>query len=121
RQIFMESEDLLTRKMGIVQDQGMTPILCVGETLDDRKWNRTMEVIRRQLKSGLKDVDSSKDVIVAYEPVWAIGTGEVATVDQVNDVHTQIRAELIEMLSGYGSGIPILYGGSVKSSNCKAL
>ena len=80
-----------------------------------------MEVIRRQLKSGLSEVDSTKEFVIAYEPIWAIGTGEVATPDQVDEVHIQIRKELETLLSAVGMSTPILYGGSVKSSNCGVL
>lgn len=121
RLLFMEPEDRILKKVRLIQDHQMTPILCVGETLDDRKWGRTMEVVRRQIKSGLSQLDVTKPVVVAYEPVWAIGTGEVATPDQVEEVHTQIRNELEEQFSAYGLAIPILYGGSVKSSNCRVL
>lgn len=121
RQIFMESDELIAKKVKAIQAQNLTPILCVGESLDDRKWGRTLEVIRRQLRSGLENLDSAKKFVVAYEPIWAIGTGEVATPDQVDEVHLQIRKELENLLSGVGTTAPILYGGSVKSSNCEVL
>lgn len=121
RQLFFEPEEFLPKKVRKLQDHGVTPVLCVGETLDNRKWGRTQEVILRQLKSGLSQMDESKPVVVAYEPVWAIGTGEVATVEQVSEVHDRIREALLEILGARASEVPVLYGGSVKSSNCAKL
>lgn len=121
RQIFTEIDELLAKKVKAVQATGMTPILCVGETLDDRRWRRTKEVIGRQLKSGLALVDPSKPFWLAYEPVWAIGTGEVATPDQVEEAHCFLRETLV---SGWGTSsqqTPILYGGSVKPENSAGL
>jgi triosephosphate isomerase len=121
RQIFFESDEMLAKKVKAVQAQGMTPILCVGETLDDRRWRRTKEVIGRQLKGGLVGVDSSKDVWVAYEPVWAIGTGQVATPEQVEEAHTFLREVLNGALGPRSAQTPILYGGSVKPENSSSL
>lgn len=122
RQLFFESDDLLARKMKAVQLNGMTPILCVGETLDDRKWRRTKEVIGRQLKSGIADADPSKDFWLAYEPVWAIGTGVVAEPDQVEEAHAFLGETLKSLVgSARAERVPILYGGSVKSDNAGGL
>ena len=83
RQIFAEGDELLTQKVRAVQATGMIPILCVGETMDDRRWNRTEEVIVRQTRVGLAEADPDRPIWLAYEPVWAIGTGQVATPGQV--------------------------------------
>jgi triosephosphate isomerase len=122
RQVFFEPEDVMAKKVKALQDLGLSPVLCVGETLDNRKWGRTAEVILRQLKSGLALADFSKEILVAYEPVWAIGTGEVAHPEQVAEVHDQIR-KVLEELAGAAraSEIPLLYGGSVKASNASGL
>lgn len=121
RQVFFEPEDFMGQKVKALQDVGLIPVLCVGETIDDRKWGRTSDVISRQLKSGLSQVDLLKPLFVAYEPVWAIGTGEVATTEQVSEAHNQIRDVLLEVYEARGTEIPILYGGSVKPNNCASL
>jgi triosephosphate isomerase len=121
RQIFAEPEDMLAKKVKAAQDLGLTPILCVGETIDDRRWNRTEEVIVRQARQGLASADPVKPVWLAYEPVWAIGTGQVATIEQVEDAHSILRRCLKEWSSSAAGQIPILYGGSVKPENAKAL
>lgn len=121
RQIFLEPEEFISQKVAKLQSLNITPVLCVGETLDNRKWGRTNEVILRQLKSGLEKYDESKPLMIAYEPVWAIGTGEVATPEQVEEVHNRIRECLPDFVGGNASKIPLLYGGSVKSSNCASL
>ncbi len=122
RHIFAESDDLLAKKVQALQELEMIPVLCVGETLDDRRWSRTQEVIVRQVRAGLQMADPNKPVWIAYEPVWAIGTGQVATSQQVEEAHTILRKTLKEWnSSGGGDRIPILYGGSVKSENAKSL
>jgi triosephosphate isomerase len=121
RQIFFENDEILAKKVSRVQEQGMIPIVCVGETLDDRRWRRTKEVIGRQLKNGLSLADTQKEIWVAYEPVWAIGTGQVATPDQVEEAHTFLRETLKSILGGRSSQTPILYGGSVKPENASGL
>jgi triosephosphate isomerase len=122
RQLFIENDELLAKKMKAVQMNGMTPILCVGETLDDRKWRRTNEVIGRQLKEGLALTDFAKDFWIAYEPVWAIGTGQVAMPDQVEEAHSFLREALGSVVGAQkASTTPILYGGSVKSDNAAGL
>lgn len=121
RQIFSEGDELLAKKLHSLQVLGVTPILCVGETLDDRKWNRTEEVVLRQLQNGLSQLESSKSFWIAYEPVWAIGTGQVATGEQVQEVHAMIRKFLQDNYGENGNGAVILYGGSVKPDNANWL
>lgn len=120
RHIFAEPEELLAKKVQGLQNLGITPILCVGETLDDRRWNRTQEVIVRQMRQGLQAADPTKPLWLAYEPVWAIGTGEVATPMQVEEAHSILRRSLKEW-SAQSEQIPILYGGSVKPDNSRTL
>ena len=115
RAIFGEQDDLLAKKVKALQDVGLTPILCVGETLEQRKSGRTKDIIVGQSKAGLKLSDQNKPLWLAYEPVWAIGTGEVATPEQVKEAHALLRDT-----PGVGQS-PILYGGSVKADNAKAL
>jgi triosephosphate isomerase (TIM) len=121
RHIFSESDELLSKKVAFLQSIQLTPILCVGETNDDRKWGRTKEVILRQLKQCLSAADKAAAIWIAYEPVWAIGTGNVATSEQVEEVHTFIRNYLNEFAGQSGAEIPILYGGSVKPDNVQWL
>ena len=121
RQVFAEPEEILAKKVKAVQDVGLVPILCVGETIDDRRWNRTEEVIVRQARQGIVHADPTKPIFLAYEPVWAIGTGQVATIEQVEDAHSILRRCLKEWSSSAAGDIPILYGGSVKPENARAL
>jgi triosephosphate isomerase len=121
RHIFAEPDDLLAKKVHILQELAVTPILCVGETIDDRRWSRTQEVIVRQTRLGLQKADPSRPLWLAYEPVWAIGTGQVATPQQVEEAHGILRKALKEWSSMTGDRVPILYGGSVKSDNAKSL
>lgn len=121
RQVFGESDELLAKKVLGLQSHGLTPVLCVGETVDDRRWNRTQEVILRQLKTALQSADASKPLWLAYEPVWAIGTGQVATPEQVEEAHQILRKALREWQPTVGEKTPILYGGSVKADVARTL
>ena len=94
-------------------------MLCIGESLEERESGQTQKICETQLMSFLKSIDLSKDWVVAYEPIWAIGTGKVATVEQVAETHSQIRAFLVN--SGASKSTPILYGGSVKPENASEL
>jgi triosephosphate isomerase len=124
RHLFHESDDLIARKIGPVLAHGMRPILCVGETLSERRRKKTINVVTAQLDSALKGL--AKGVIdklaIAYEPVWAIGTGQNATAEQVDQVHSSIRAYLKSSFgSSKGKVVRILYGGSVKPDNAPTL
>jgi triosephosphate isomerase len=121
RHVFGEPDEMLAKKVQALQKLGMIPILCVGETIDDRRWNRTQEVIVRQLRSGLQSADPDQPLWLAYEPVWAIGTGQVATPSQVEEAHLILRHALKEWSAPVADDIPILYGGSVKPDNARAL
>jgi len=92
------------------------PILCVGETLTERDAGETLAVVKRQLEGSLPEGLKAPQIVIAYEPVWAIGTGRTPTAEQVGEVHARIRALLKERVKD-GVEVPILYGGSVKSSN----
>lgn len=121
RHVFGEPDEMLAKKVQYLQSVGLIPVLCVGETLDDRRWNRTQEVVLRQARLGLQHADPEKPLWLAYEPVWAIGTGEVATPAQVEEAHGMLRTYLKEWSSRFVDRVPILYGGSVKSDNVKSL
>jgi triosephosphate isomerase len=122
RHVFNETDDWINRKVKSVLNGGLKPILCIGETLDQRKSNETKDVLYQQLKEGLKGVDKLDDVIIAYEPVWAIGTGETATLEQVSEAHKWVRNILSEFYSeDIANDTSILYGGSVKPANAGEL
>ncbi len=122
RAIFHESDAETGKKVKALQGVGIVPMLCVGETLAEREAGRTNEVILRQLRAGLEHRDTNKNVVIAYEPVWAIGTGKVATPQQANDAHVALRQGLKDLGGdGFSRVTPILYGGSVKPENAAEL
>ena len=124
RQIFREPDEWMARKVRCALDGGLLPILCVGETLDERQGNRTDRVIKRQLDFGFQQVrtEDARRLTVAYEPVWAIGTGETATTDQADQAHRMIRKWIGSRLGAdAANSTRILYGGSVKPDNAKEL
>jgi triosephosphate isomerase len=96
---------------------GLEPIVCVGETLDQRKAGQTLAVVTGQVRGSLPAELAGKAFSVAYEPVWAIGTGLTPTTPEIEEVHRAIRATLVELFGAAGRGVPILYGGSVKPGN----
>lgn len=118
RKIFGETDALVAEKVAFVQGLGLIPMLCIGETLEEREATHTFRVLETQLHLGLAKADKSKPLVVAYEPVWAIGTGKVATPEQVAETHTDVFSILEKM--GF-AGAPILYGGSVKPDNAAGL
>ena len=118
REIFKETSELLNKKSLLAQTLDILPVFCIGETLAQREANQTLEVCFSQLDLGLKELDKGKRLVVAYEPVWAIGTGKVATTEQVAEVHFK----LFEYLSKQGfKKFQLLYGGSVKPENAGSL
>lgn len=117
-----ETDALIREKAEAVWRAGLTAIICVGETNGQRHYGLTLDVVRRQLKNAIPDAATAKNTIVAYEPVWAIGTGLTPTVEDVTKVHDDIRKELTERFGAEnGGGMRLLYGGSVKASNAKEL
>jgi triosephosphate isomerase len=124
RHIFCESDEVVGRKVAAVIRHGMRPILCVGETIEERKSDQTSAVIARQLDSALKGVaeDGIDKLEIAYEPVWAIGTGLNATGEQIHEAHSQIRNFLIDRFDrAKGEQARILYGGSVNAKNAELI
>ena len=123
RALFHEDDQLVARKFVAVQSQKLTPILCVGETLDERERNLTEQVIARQLDAVLDvaGVAAFVDAVIAYEPVWAIGTGKTATPEQAQAVHAFIRGRIAARDAKIAGELRILYGGSVKAANAREL
>ncbi len=121
RAYFGETDETVNRKLSTAIKFGLTPIVCVGETLDQYESGLTEEVVRRQIKAGLAGIDSvnAAKIVVAYEPVWAIGTGKASSGENANTVHQKvIRPTLSELFGADGAeAIRILYGGSVTASN----
>jgi triosephosphate isomerase len=124
RSIFGENDAFINRKVLAALSASLKPILCVGELLSEREANQTMEVVRRQIEQGLAAVPAAKaeNVVIAYEPVWAIGTGKTATPAMAQEVHAFIRKLLAQQFGAESaSRILILYGGSMKPDNADAL
>ncbi len=124
RQYFGETDDTVNRKLLAALDAGLVPIVCVGEVLQEREAGLTEEVLRRQITGAFRTVSGDKagPIIVAYEPVWAIGTGKTATPAIAADAHSVIRAEAAKAFGqNAADNLRILYGGSVKPDNAKAL
>jgi triosephosphate isomerase len=124
RQLFGETDEGVERKARAACAHGLTPILCVGETLAERESSRTMEVVERQVERALRglDADQVASLLVAYEPVWAIGTGRTATPDQAQEVHAFIRRHVSGSHGApAAAALRILYGGSVKPDNIGSL
>ena len=122
RSIFSESDSDVAAKVKTSLDQGLVPVICVGETLEERESGKTSERVLTQVRAAM-DVLSNDDLfIIAYEPVWAIGTGKVATPEQAEEVHALIRKELTDRYSSdKADQVAILYGGSVKPENATEL
>jgi triosephosphate isomerase len=124
RHVIGETDDLVNKKVTAAINGGLLPVLCVGELIEERKAGKTAAVVERQLRKGLAGLSEEKlsAVTIAYEPVWAIGTGETATPDQAQEVHAMIRRLLDEIADDQlGDEIRILYGGSAKPGNAAEL
>jgi triosephosphate isomerase len=123
RHVFREPDDWMGRKVRAALDADLLPIYCIGETLDERKANRTDRILKKQLEAGFEQIkpDDAHRMTVAYEPVWAIGTGESATLEQVDAAHATIRKWLTNKVGEEAATIRILYGGSVKPDNARQL
>jgi triosephosphate isomerase len=124
RQYYCETDETVNKKIGTALNGGLTPILCIGERLEERDSGRAQAVVTEQVSQGMRNLtpsDASR-IITAYEPVWAIGTGRTATPETAEEMHSLIRSKLCDMFGvEVGNGIRILYGGSVKPENSAAL
>src|SRR5215470_7266021 len=124
RRLFAETDAIVNRKTSAAIGAGLTPIVCVGETLEERDANDTLNVLDRQLKDGLDRLTAQQiaDLVIAYEPVWAIGTGKVATAAQAQEAHAHIRRRLRQWFGGDAAEhCHVIYGGSVKPDNIREL
>lgn len=123
RTLYGERDEVVANKFGAAQQAGLCPILCVGESLEEREAGRTEAVVTRQIEAviGAHGVSSFGTAVVAYEPIWAIGTGKTATPEQAQDVHARIRALMAAQDATIAAGLRILYGGSVKGANAREL
>ncbi len=119
REYFNETDKALQLKLPKALTAGLTPILCVGETEDERERGDTERKLRHQVKEGLEKVPVERlpEVVIAYEPIWAIGTGKVASRDDIAEMHSSLRRRLVAAYGEAGDEVRILYGGSVKASN----
>ena len=121
RQGHGETDGLVSAKAEAALASGLSPIICVGETLEQRESGRAVEVVRSQIMASLPLALAGRDFAVAYEPVWAIGTGLTPTLEQIEEVHRAVRAAMIERLGLGIAATPILYGGSVKPDNAREI
>ncbi|WP_431482741.1 triose-phosphate isomerase [Pseudomonas solani] len=123
RLILGERDEVVSRKFAAAQSCGLVPVLCVGETQEQREAGRTLEVVGRQLGSVIEElgVGAFAKAVIAYEPVWAIGTGLTATPQQAQEVHAAMRAQLAAENAEVARGVRILYGGSVKAASAAEL
>ena len=123
RSLYLESDQLVAARFAAAVASGIMPILCVGESLDEREQGITEEVVARQIDAVIEvsGIDGIARAIIAYEPVWAIGTGKVATPDQAQEVHAFIRGKLAQLDAGVAEQVKILYGGSMNPSNAAEL
>jgi triosephosphate isomerase len=123
RHVFGETDEQTARKMAAAVRAGLIPMLCVGEKIEEREAGQTEGVVVRQLRAGTSGIEprAIADILVAYEPVWAIGTGKTATPQDASATHQIIRRELAALIGERASTVPILYGGSVNKGNAQAL
>ena len=123
RQLFGETDEVTARKCAAARKAGLIPMLCVGERLDERERGATQTIVLRQLRTGVSrlEPDQVAEMMIAYEPVWAIGTGRTAQPEDASAVHAAIRRVLRDIAGERGAKVPILYGGSVNAGNAADL
>lgn len=124
RQYFNETDEIVNKKVKAALNSGLKPIICIGETLEERESGKTVDIITNQIEEALKDIteEEIENIIVAYEPIWAIGTGKTATAEDANNSIKAIRDKISQIYGqNVADGVIIQYGGSVKSTNAKEL
>jgi triosephosphate isomerase (TIM) len=123
RAYFNETDDIVNKKTHAVLDSGLIPVVCIGETFNERQDGRTFEVLERQVVNGFNNIKPEMigNIVIAYEPVWAIGTGLAATSAQVQEAHEFIKTLLVNYLGNNAQDIIVLYGGSVSPKNAKSI
>ena len=124
REYFAETDETVNKKLKAAHEVGLKPIICIGETLEQRENGETIQILEKQIKFGLEGLtgEQIRNTIIAYEPIWAIGTGKTATKEDANETIKSIRKEIANMYGNDNAeNVEILYGGSVKSSNSKDL
>lgn len=124
RQFYGETNESVNKKVLAAVDNNLKPIYCIGETLEEREAGQTLEIVRSQVREGLENFPASAidNLVLAYEPVWAIGTGKTATDEMAQEVHADIRKVLVEMFGdSAAASVRILYGGSMKPENAAGL
>ena len=122
RQYFGETDETVNKRTLTAIAAGLTPIVCIGESLEERETGKTEEVLAKQIHEGLKNIDDITKIVIAYEPVWAIGTGKTATAEQANETIGFIRKTIGEMFCPKcAEALRIQYGGSMNAGNCKEL
>lgn len=117
RKYFHETDEIINRKIKACMDEKLKVIFCIGETIQERQSNKTFDVLNNQIEKGLEGIKDTNALFLAYEPVWAIGTGVVASEEQIEETHAFIRNKLKEFFSEKADSIRILYGGSVTPEN----
>ncbi|ABG32481.1 triose-phosphate isomerase [Roseobacter denitrificans] len=121
REGYGETDADVKDKAAAAQAAGLTPILCIGESLEQREAGAALDVIRAQLAGSVPGNNTAETLVVAYEPIWAIGTGKIPTMEEIAQVHAVLRADLIDALGTTGATVPLLYGGSVKPGNAAGI
>lgn len=121
RDAYGETNEIVHAKAQAAWDAGLTAIICIGESGDNRAANNTLDVLAGQLAGSLPNGATAANTVIAYEPIWAIGTGKVPTLDQIVEVHDFLRAKLCSRCGDAGDMIPLLYGGSVKADNAETI
>lgn len=121
RKYFHETDEIINKKINACIKENLKVIFCIGETLEERQNNKTFEILKNQIKMGLKEINNPDALTVAYEPVWAIGTGVVASESQIEEAHLFVRNQLKEIYNNKADHIRILYGGSVTPENIKSI
>jgi triosephosphate isomerase (TIM) len=120
RHVFGETDEVIAKKVQALQKSNITPMICIGETEKQKMDGQTLSVVQKQIEESLR-LSTGSEVLFAYEPVWAIGTGKVPTTADIAEVHTFIRKQLTRLLGDAGAITPILYGGSVTGQNAKEI